>query len=75
MVQFCYLLHFSQRCELLSWKAAFIHVIEFFAAINYNYNHKQWAYEPQKHTKQIEINQSQTNDLLNPLSSVCLDIG
>ena len=58
MVQFCYLLHFSQRCELLSWKAAF--TIEFFAAVNYNYNHKQWAYEPQKHTNQIEINQSQT---------------
>ena len=34
MVQFCYLLYFSQRCELLSWKAAFIHVTEFFAAIN-----------------------------------------
>ena len=73
MVQFCYLLHFSQRCELSSWKAAF--TIEFFAAIKYNYNNKQWAYEPQKHTKQIEINQSQTNALLNPLSSVCLDIG
>ena len=59
MVQFCYLLHFSQRCKLLSWKAAF--TIEFFAAVNYNYNHiKQWAYEPQKHTNQIEINQSQT---------------
>ena len=41
MVQFCYLLHFSQRCELSSWKAALI--IEFFAAVNYNYNNKQWA--------------------------------
>ena len=58
MVQFCYLLHFSQRCELLSSKAAF--TIDFFAAVNYNYNPKQWAYEPQKHTKWMEINQSQT---------------
>ena len=58
MVQFCYLLHFSQRCKLLSWKAAF--TIEFFAAVNSNYNHKQWAYDPQKRTKWIEINQSQT---------------
>ena len=41
MVQFCYLLHFSQRGELLSSKAAF--TIDFFAAVNYNYNHKQWA--------------------------------
>ena len=41
MVQFCYLLHFSQRCELLSSKAAF--TIDFFAAVNYNYNPKQWA--------------------------------
>ena len=71
MVQFCYLLHFSQRCELSSWKAAF--TIEFFAAIKYNYNNKQYEpmIEPQKHTKQIEINQSQTNALLNLLSSVC----
>ena len=29
----CYLLHFSQRCKLLSWKAVF--TIEFFAAVNY----------------------------------------
>lgn len=42
----CYLLHFSQRCELLSWKATF--TIEFFAAVNYNYNHKPWAFEPVK---------------------------
>ena len=41
MVQFCYLLHFSQRCELLSSKAAF--TIDLFAAVNYNYNPKQWA--------------------------------
>ena len=34
-----HLLRFSQTCELYSSKAAF--TIAFFAAVNYNYDHKQ----------------------------------
>ena len=48
---------FTKR-RTLKFKAAF--TIDFFAAVNYDYNHKQWAYEPQKHSKRMEINQSQT---------------
>ena len=49
-------LNFRNNGPVLLFTALFT----FFAAVNYNYNHKQWAYEPQKHTKWIEINQSQT---------------
>ena len=35
------LLRFSQTCELWSSKAAF--AIAFFAAVNHNYDHKQWT--------------------------------